>query len=125
MLFPVSVDEEHARIALHVGFSNTKVYGRFPALLLRGKHQSLGFSPIALCIGVFQKSWRTGLLSVVYRHLYIRNNRFVVLVEVEGGFFVCNFERSVSGRCEPVCHSFIVHSENEVEMFPKLNVISL
>ena len=57
-------------------------------------------------------------IRVVMRAAAVRVDE-KVLVEVEGGFFVCNFERSVSGRCEPVCHSFIGHSENEVEMFPE------
>ena len=72
-----------------------------------------------MCIGVFKRVGELGLYRLFIAIFYIRDNRFVVLVEVEGGLFVCNFERSVSGRCEPVCHSFIVHSENEVEMFPE------
>ena len=72
-----------------------------------------------MCIGVFKRVGELGFYRLFIAIFYIRDNRFVVLVEVEGGFFVCNFERSVSGRCEPVCHSFIVHSENEVEMFPE------
>ena len=39
---PVSVDEEHARIALHVGFGNTKFTAVFLLYYHGGKHQSLG-----------------------------------------------------------------------------------
>ena len=78
-----------------------------------------------MCIGVFKRVGELGLYRLFIAIFYIRDNRFVVLVEVEGGFLFV----TLNGLFPVAANRYAIPSlyilKMRLKCSRKLNVISL